>query len=94
MVALHGGDLFADGAVLWDFVQVVLRPPASFVAEEGTEDLKLSAGKSTGTITGQFRDIVTGLKAPIKGVVLQQQRIARGFFISTNSAGSFSMDRR
>ena len=33
-------------------MQVVLRPPASFVAEEGTEDLKLRAGKSTGTITG------------------------------------------
>jgi hypothetical protein len=94
IASLHGGDLFSEDVALWDFVQVRLKPPTTFVAEEGTENLKVKASGSKGTVDGSFIDVITGLKAPIKGVVLQQQKTVRGFFISTNSAGSFAIDRR
>ncbi len=88
------GHFFADGAVLWEFVQVVLRPPISFRPESSTQKLQLSVSKSSGIISGKFTDPVTGLRNPIKGVILQQQKNARGFFITTNSVGAFTMDRK
>jgi hypothetical protein len=94
VVSLHGGDLFVEGTPVWDFVQVVLRPPGTFRAEKGPENLKLSASPSVGTVEGRFNNVVTGISTPIRGVVLQQQRTARGFFISPEAAGAFSLERR
>jgi len=93
VVALSGGDLFSDDVPIWDFVKVLVPRPNAFVAEQGAESLKLDVKGSTGVVSGQFIDLVTGLKTPIKGVVLQQQGYAGGYFISTNSSGSFTLTR-
>ena len=81
------------GAAVWDFVKVLVPKPNQFVAEEGTENVKLSVNLGSGIISGQFIDFVTGLKAPTKGVVLQQQNYARGYFMSTNTAGAFTLSK-
>ncbi len=91
VAALYGGDLISDQQAAWDFVRVTLKAPATFVAEDGAEGLRVSADKGTGVVSGSFVDIMTGLRAPIRGVVLQQQNIVQGFFLSTNRAGAFSI---
>jgi hypothetical protein len=91
VAALYGGDLISDQQAAWDFVRVILKAPATFVAEDGAEALRVSADKGTGVVSGSFVDIMTGLRAPIRGVVLQQQNIVQGFFLSTNRAGAFSI---
>jgi hypothetical protein len=52
-------------------------------------DLTLSVSPATGKVSGSFVDPVTGRAAVIKGVVLQQQTDAGGFFITTNATGTF-----
>ena len=93
VAAFSGGDLFSDQTPIWDFVKVLLPRPGAFVAEEGSENLKLSLSGGNGVVSGRFTDVVTGQRAPIKGVVLQQQNYLRGYFISTNSCGSFTLTR-
>jgi hypothetical protein len=93
VAAFTGGDLFSNNFAIWDFVKVLIPRPYTFVAEQGTENLKLSVNSANGVMSGQFIDVITGLKAPIKGVVLQKQKYARGYFISTNSSGSFTLTR-
>ena len=53
--------------------------------------LTLSANPITGTWAGSF--VATGSKktTPIRGVVLQQQRIAVGWFVGTNQSGSVEL---
>jgi hypothetical protein len=53
----------------------------------GIPRLTLSVNPSTGVLSGSFED--TGRTAAIKGVVLQEQTNAAGFFLGTNAAGSF-----
>jgi hypothetical protein len=89
VAAFSGGDLFSADVAVWDFVRVLVPKPNAFVAEEAVENVRLSVDRGKGIISGRFVDIMTGLKTPIKGVVLQKQNYARGFFASTNSSGSF-----
>jgi hypothetical protein len=51
--------------------------------------LTLSVAPGTGVIIGTFLDPQSKQPATIKGVVLQQQSNAAGFFLSTNASGSF-----
>jgi hypothetical protein len=46
---------------------------------------------NTGIIRGSFLDPATGLATPIRGVVMQQQTNAAGFFLSTNATGLFQL---
>jgi hypothetical protein len=94
VISFHAGDLFTGDVAIWDFVPVALRPPARFVPDRSTENVNVSASAGNGAVSGSFRDPITDLKAQIRGVVLQQQKTARGFFISTNSAGAFGMDSK
>ncbi len=55
----------------------------------GIPKLTLSVVPSTGVISGSFLDPLTRLTTPIKGVVLQQQTNAAGFFATTNATGTF-----
>jgi hypothetical protein len=93
VAAFYAGDLFVNNAAVWDFVKVMIPKPNAFVPEESTENVKLSVSSGNGVMSGQFIDFVTGLKAPVKGVVLQQQNYARGYFTSTNTAGAFSLSK-
>ncbi len=51
--------------------------------------LSLSVTPGTGVISGSFLDPRTRQTSAIKGVVLQQQGDARGFFLGTNATGNF-----
>lgn len=94
VISFHGGDLFSGDTMIWDFVQVVVRPPARFVPDPSTERVQLSASGSSGAVSGVFIDPITELRSQIRGVILQQQKDVRGFFISTNTAGAFGMDQK
>jgi hypothetical protein len=56
----------------------------------GISKLTLSV-TNTGIVSGSFLDPATGLAAPIRGVVLQQQTNAAGYFLSTNATGLFQL---
>ena len=92
VAVVTGGDLLTtNGLPVWDFIKVSLPQTNRFVAEEGPEGLKLSVHVGSGVISGQFTDLMTGRRARIEGVVLQQQRSVLGYFLSTNSAGYFGI---
>jgi hypothetical protein len=91
VAGFFGGDLSGEHAATWDFVKVVLKPPANFQAEEGAEGVRLSINKSNGSLTGSFINIATGVRTPIRGAILQQQNSAHGYFLSTDSSGTFTL---
>ena len=57
----------------------------------GIARLTLSVVPAAGLISGSFLDPATGLATPIRGVVMQQQTNAAGFFLSTNATGLFQL---
>jgi len=89
VAALSGGDLFFENIPIWNFIKVV-RKSNSFTPEQSTDNLKLAVN-SSGIISGQFIDPLTGMKAPIQGIVLQKQGYFRGYFLSTNTCGAFTL---
>ncbi len=94
VISFHGGDLFTGDVTIWDFVPVTLRAPARFVPDSSTERVNLNASTGSGSVSGSFVDPSTDMRAQIRGALLQQQKTARGFFISTNTAGAFGMDQK
>ena len=56
-----------------------------------TNGLILTNVAKTGFISGSFVKPGTTTRLPIKGVILQQQNIARGFFLGTNQSGLFEL---
>ncbi len=56
-----------------------------------SDNVLLSIDPNTGIITGSFIDRTTGTKVPVKGVLLQKQNSARGYFLSAPNhvSGSF-----
>jgi len=91
VAVFSAGDLFSDNFALFDFVKVLIPRQNTFVAEQSVENLRLTVNAGTGIMTGHFVDPITGLTDPIKGIVLQQQNYARGFFLGTNASGSFAL---
>ncbi len=91
VAVFSAGDLFSDNFALFDFVKVLIPHQNTFVAEQSVENLRLTVNAGTGIMTGHFVDPVTGLTDPIKGVVLQLQNYARGFFLGTNASGCFTL---
>ncbi len=55
----------------------------------GISNLVLSVTPASGAVSGSFIDPVTRRATAIKGVVLQQQSSAGGFFVTTNATGAF-----
>jgi hypothetical protein len=89
VVALTAGDLFSEDLAVWLFVQITQPRPNVLVAEKTTEMVKLSVGTGTGRVFGVFTDFMTGLRTPIRGIVLQEQNSVAGYFLSTDSSGYF-----
>ncbi len=89
LLTLSGGGLGANLSrplALYDTGKFV------FVTNSGDiSNLTLSVMPGTGVISGSFIDPETHLKAAIKGVVLQRQSNAAGFFLGTNATGSFQL---
>jgi hypothetical protein len=71
---------------------VTLRDNGKLVPEgAGTSNLGLSVNLASGEITGAFVDPATRRLSVIKGVVLEQQTNAGGFFVATNATGKFEL---
>lgn len=82
---LAGGGLpnvLSNGVILYNNGK--LRPDGP-----GISNLVLSASPAAGTVSGSFVDPVTRRATAVKGVVLQQQNSAGGFFITSNASGTF-----
>ncbi len=83
-LTLSGGGLAADRTV-----GLTLTSAGKFLTNTGNDlKLTLSLSPSTGVLTGSFVDPQTHVKVAIKGVILQQQNSAAGFFVSTNATGT------
>jgi len=93
VAAFGGGDLFSQDLVIWDFVRVNQPRTNVFTAEQSFERLSLSLNRGNGMFSGRFVDLTTGLGAPIRAIVLQQQNTAPGFFLSTNTSGFFILQQ-
>jgi hypothetical protein len=69
-----------------------LSPAGKFAANgPGIANLTLSVSTNTGILSGAFLDPATGLATPVRGIVLQQQTNAAGYFLSTNATGLFQL---
>ena len=85
------GDLFQPDLAVWSFIKVSQPQPNRLVPEKSNENLQLTVSGGTGLISGKFTDFTTGLRTPIRAVVLQNHSGALGYFLSTNSSGYFSL---
>jgi len=88
LAVFSGGDLF-DAGIVGDQVKVYLTRPYTLIADRSPENLVLAVNRTYGVMSGYFTDLVTGLRTPLRAVILQQQRTAIGYFLSTNTSGSF-----
>jgi hypothetical protein len=89
---LSGGDLYdTNGVPSFDLVRTYLQPTCKFIPEPGDERLSLGANCGSGLLSGSFVDFHTGKGTPIKAILLQQQNIGLGTFLSTNACGHFSL---
>jgi hypothetical protein len=71
---------------------VTLSPDGKFATiGPGIGNLTLSVATNTGILNGSFLDPATGMATPIRGIVLQQQTNAAGYFLSTNATGLFQL---
>ena len=84
MVILEGGDL-AERITNDVFLSVRNRVSA---APPNPNRLSLSLSPPTGAFTGRFTNPGTGSINPLKGVLMQKQDFAGGFFLGTNQSGS------
>ncbi len=83
-----GGLVMADGLLNGPvFGAFGLASDNSFVVT-GPVPFKLTLTATTGRLTGSFVHPVTKKSSTAKGIVLQQQNMVRGYFLSTNDSGS------
>jgi hypothetical protein len=59
------------------------------VVASKTNKLTLKINAANGTVTGTFFNPTTRQTNSIHGVLLEQQNMARGYFLSTNMSGEF-----
>lgn len=87
-VALSGGNLSGDtnGVITLSTNNVVksLLPL--------TNQLSLTFNTADGTVTGNYTDALTRRKNTLKGVILQNQTNASGYFLGTNLSGRFAIE--
>jgi hypothetical protein len=63
---------------------------ANLVQVTGTDGLKLTLTSATGLLSGTFQFPGTSASTPVKGVVLQEQGEAAGYWLDNNNqSGAF-----
>ena len=60
----------------------------------GTNRLKLKWDSISGLVRGSFTHPLTGKNTTLRGVVLQNQGTARGYFLGTTQSGSFELKQQ
>ncbi len=86
-----GGDMFLDDQAVWDFVKVYVPVPRTIEAQCGSWKLSVDIKADNGTISGTFMNYV-GRTIPLRGILMQQQGGALGYFISKNLSGYFALE--
>ena len=62
-------------------------------AATGTNRINLRWNVISGAVSGSFIHPATGRSTGLQGVLLQNQNVARGFFLGTNQSGSFFLQQ-
>jgi hypothetical protein len=84
-IALSGGNLGAEtNGVLTVSTNNTVKSLAPL-----TNQLSLTLSTANGTVTGSYTDPLTRRKNTLKGVILQNQTNATGYFLGTNQSGRF-----
>ncbi len=98
-----GGDLYTNDAngltKIWDFSKVqysastrAFKQPGFGFHGSAPESVSLKIIPGNGQISGSFIDPITGQQALIKGVLLQEQGSALGYFLNANGSGYFALE--
>jgi hypothetical protein len=73
---------------------VTLGSNNSVTVTSGSNNLSISISLPTGLLNGSFVHPDTKAKTSIKGVVLQEQNNARGFFLGTSQSGAVILESK
>lgn len=84
---------FTNGNLVADFANDVTIAPNGKVTNAGTNKLSLSLSGGNGLMTGSVTPPAGGKSIPFKGVVLQKQTNAAGYFLGTNASGRVQLSR-
>jgi hypothetical protein len=85
---------FSGGALPKDFIaRASVRGDSLQVVSTELKELKLAMVKKTGVLSGSFLHPSGGKRTPFKGVYLQRQGIAAGFFIGSAQSGEVLLTR-
>lgn len=85
-VTLSGGNLGES------LVNGITLGSNNVVTTTGTNRLSIKISSPTGLVKGTFQHPDTGKKTVLKGVVLQQQNGARGFFLDADKSGAVILE--
>jgi hypothetical protein len=83
-----GGEMFSPETAVWDFVKVYTPTPNRIWAQGGPEKLYLEVNPLNGKLSGNFRNHA-GRQRPLRGILLQEQGGALGYFLSGKSSDNF-----
>jgi hypothetical protein len=86
--AFTGGDMFSEDLAIYDFVKVYVPSPDTIEAQSGGAKLSLKINAHNGKLSGTFLNHAGRLR-PIRGILLQEQRWALGYFLSEKPPGYF-----
>ncbi len=91
-LAANTGTIDLTGPTLATLVDDYLLTTNSTITVTTNHDhVSLTLTKTTGVITGTFNSVPTGNGTPIKGILIQKENRARGFFHTTHQSGDFLM---
>jgi hypothetical protein len=70
---------------------VAFRLPGAFYGSAAGLNLKIS--RSSGLVSGSFRDPASGREYRVRGVLDQAQGLIDGFFLTPSSSGALEVNR-
>lgn len=84
---------FTNGNLVTDFTNHVGIAPNGKVINQGANKLSLSISSGSGLMSGSATPPAGGKAVSFKGVVLQKQTNAAGYFLGTNASGRVQLSR-
>ena len=83
---------WSDGNLSVPFVSSVTLNKNKIIAPASSAKTSLTINAGSGLVSGSFIHPETNKRTAIKGVVLQQQNIAEGFFLGRDSSGTMALE--
>lgn len=84
---------FTNGNLVTDFTNHVGIAPNGKVTNQGSNKLSLSISSGNGLMSGSVTPPAGGKSVSFKGVVIQKQTNAAGYFLGTNQSGRVQLSR-